>query len=521
MRALLASVVALCALSGCGTETEEPGEPAANGEWTQQRIGGRPGADSPVGFAADADDVLVVVLGEKGVLQSHLSVDGGDFEAGEPIEIDGGGYPGFADPVRLDGTWWLVGTGGLVGEGNDETIEFAPRVLRSDDGLTWEPVEVSGIPKPVDLNAVVAVDGTLVAVGAKRNGVDTGGSSFEAAAWRSEDGSTWTESELPGVVPLPDYEDESSIAHVAVTGDRILAGGGLSGRAQIWSSDDAGVSWVHDQSTEVHTLYQVGGLVAEGSTVVVSGSVKGSESGSRILRSADGGATYAVAADQPTADGEGYGPLWSGGGHFFTIGRPGFDSMGDPGRCYADLDSCFYGDESDVTLLFSSDDGDGWSVVDLTSTDVNDEIIGLTGTASGRTLLAHLEKGVVVSAWPARAALPVGEVPAAPERVELVTVPEGEDPEPGVTYHAPLYIHCGMGWLYLGDTPWQRTDGGPEVETGAGDDGPEGWPVAGQTIYGYATLDADGVVEYAVGPDPDDEVIATYEQTDVQPPGCD
>ena len=108
----------------------------------------------------------------------------------------------------------------------------------------------------------------------------------------------------------------------------------------------------------------------------------------------------------------------------------------------------------------------------------------------------------------------------APERVDLVTVPEGEDPEPGVRYHAPLYVHCGMDWLYLGDTPWQRTDDGPDVETGAGDDVPNGWPIAGQTIYGYATLTRGRVVEYTVGEDDSAEVIATYEKTGTQPPGC-
>ena len=57
------------------------------------------------------------------------------------------------------------------------------------------------------------------------------------------------------------------------------------------------------------------------------------------------------------------------------------------------------------------------------------------------------------------------------------------------------------------------------METGAGDDGPEGWPIAGETIYGFATLDDGGVVEYTTRGD--GEVIATYEQTGEQPPGCD
>jgi hypothetical protein len=518
VRTLLACLVALT-LSSCGAD---PGEPAADDEWTQQRIEASSGADSPTGFASDGDDVLVVVVGEDAALQSYLSTDGGAFRAGDPIEIEGGGHPSCSDPVRHDGVWWLIGTGGLVGKGKDETLAFEPRVLRSSDGLTWEPVDVTGIPGPVDLNAVAVVDGTLVAVGSKRNGVDTGGASFEAAVWRSDDGASWTEVALPGVVPQPDYRDESVAAHVTTSDGRVLAGGSLAQRAAIWSSTDGGVTWSRIESVDVEELYQVSGLVADGSTVLVSGSVKGQESGSRLLRSDDGGATYQPSADQPAADGEGFAPLWTGGGHWFTVSRPGYDTVGDPAVCYADPDACFYGGESDVTLVNASDDGEAWSVLALPDPDLGADLIGVAGTGSGDVLLAHVVSGgIVVSSWPAGTQLPEGEAPAAPERVDLVTVPEGEDPEPGVRYHAPLYIHCGMDWLYLGDTPWQRTDSGPDVETGAGDDPSEGWPMAGQTVYGFATLTDGAVVEYSIGEGADAEVIATYEKTGVQPPGCD
>lgn len=524
MRSVLACLVALSALSltACGTGTGDPPSPGTPGGWSRQLVETRPGADAPTGLVADGDDVLVTVLSEDAVLTSHLSSDGGAFETGTPIEIEGGGYPRFADPVRLDDVWWLLGTGGMTGEGDAETLAHEPRALRSEDGLTWEQVDVTGIPGPVDLSRAVAVGGALVVAGDKRNDVDRsgGGASFEAAVWRSEDGATWSQVPLPGVVPLPGYEDESGVHHLAISGDRVLVGGSLSNRGAIWWSEDAGRTWARVESPEIDDLYVVSGLVAEGSTVVATGSVKGSDTGSRILHSTDGGTTYSVSADQPTATGEGYAPMWTGGGRFFTIGRPGFESMEDPALCYADLDSCYYGGESDVTVVFMSEDGDRWSVLDLSGADVNDEIVGLTGTPSGPTLLAHVDKGVVVSAWPPEAALPEGDAPAAPERVELVTVAEGERPEVGVRYHAPLYIHCGMEWLYLGDEPWQRTDGGPDVETGAGDGPVDGWPIAGQTIYGFATLGEDGVVQYSIGGE-DDEVIATYEQTGAKAPGCD
>ena len=85
-------------------------------------------------------------------------------------------------------------------------------------------------------------------------------------------------------------------------------------------------------------------------------------------------------------------------------------------------------------------------------------------------------------------------------------------------YHAPLYLHCGMDWLYLGDQPWQRMDSGVEVETGAGDEVPAGWPVARQTLFGYATLVSPDRLDYSLE---DGQVVASYALTGREPPGCD
>jgi hypothetical protein len=106
----------------------------------------------------------------------------------------------------------------------------------------------------------------------------------------------------------------------------------------------------------------------------------------------------------------------------------------------------------------------------------------------------------------------------APQDDGWVALADGERPEPGRRYGVPLHIHCGMDWLYVGSEPWRRTDGGPDTETGAGDQVPEDWPVAQQTIFGFATLVEDDLIEYSIG---DDEVIATYALATTDPPGCD
>ena len=73
----------------------------------------------------------------------------------------------------------------------------------------------------------------------------------------------------------------------------------------------------------------------------------------------------------------------------------------------------------------------------------------------------------------------------------MVTVPEGEEPEVGVRYHAPMFVHCGIGLAVVrrerrGVVPTTV----PGFETGAGR-GCAG-RLAGsaeqqQTLYGYAT----------------------------------
>jgi hypothetical protein len=126
---------------------------------------------------------------------------------------------------------------------------------------------------------------------------------------------------------------------------------------------------------------------------------------------------------------------------------------------------------------------------------------------------------VVVSTWPAGVELPEADEPAVPETVELVTLADGEEPEVGVRYHAPMYVHCGMEWFWFGAGTWRRTDDGPDVDTGAGDPGPQGWPLVPgqQVLYGYATVLADGTLDYTTE---DGTVLATYERRGGAP-GCD
>jgi hypothetical protein len=497
------------ALGACGTETSGT---STDGRWRGQTLAGSPGVDFPTVLAVDGEDALVVMLSDGGVLQSHLSIDGAAFEAGARLETDWE-FAGLGGAVRHDGGWLTLGSGGLVEVGDDEELTFEVRSFRSEDGLTWEEAPVEGFAGPAEVNGLAEVDGTLVAAGSYRDAEEPAMGGSRSMVWVSEDGASWTEADLPDA----DEGGYSFVADMAVGEGLLFAVGGAGDHGMLWTSDDAGATWRASSDPAILDSGYLARVAAEDGAVLVSGEGAGPAT---VLRSDDGGASWSSPTSPPPAENiEGYAPLWAGGGRFFTMVEPSFEAWSEPEVCYADIDQCREAATNEEWALYGSEDGDTWTSVDISGIDAGDEIAEVTGTPSGRVLtLHHVGDGVAVNTWPAGADLPVGQELKEPERVELVTVPEGGDPELGVRYHAPLFIHCGMDWLYLGDQPWQRTDGGPEFETGAGDEPRKDWPVAGQTIFGYATLTDGGVVKYSLA---DGEVIATYEQTGVQPPGCD
>lgn len=498
------AVSALVALvAACGTETGEPGPgDPGSGDWRTERLSGEPAVDFPTVLATDGDDALAVMLSDEGVLQSHLSVDGAGFEAGAPLRT-GSRYVGLPGAVRLDnGGWFILGSGGTERIDGDEELTFDPVGFRSADGLHWEQVAVSGFSGPVEFNDLVVVEGGIVAAGSYRTVKDPSSGGFRGAVWFSTDGERFTEVSLPGVGSA-----ESYVGHLEVIGDRLLAAGRTGRAGALWTSDDGGRSWQASEDPAVAEAYALSGLAVVDGTVVASMA----EDAARLLRSTDGGDTWAI-VPAPAGGGEGWAPVWSAAGRFFTIAGGGFEAWSQPEVCYADLAQC--GERAPEAGLYTSDEGATWFRVDVTGLGEVDRVVG---TADGRTLVLTGEgKGRTVATWPSATPVPTEDEPAAPEMVELVSVPEGEDPEVGVRYHQPLYVHCGMDWLWFGDTSWRRTDDGPDLETGAGDEPSADWPVVGQTIYGYATLRQGGTVEYSVG---DGEVIATYERAEGAP-GC-
>ena len=498
MRVLRLGVVLAVAVlvSACGDLRPETGGSAG---WRTEHLPGRTAVDFPSLLATDGDDALVLTVDDDGTLQSHLSVAGAAFETGEP-SATGERWVTLGGAARLpDGSWFALGSGGSERVEGDDEFVYTPMAFRSDDGLAWEPAEVSGFADALDVSALVVTDdGTIVATGAYRTEERPDEGGFEAHVWVSHDGRAFEEVDLPGVTPYHSYDDESGVTDVVAIGDELLAAGHLSSGAVVWRSQDGGRTWGRDDDPLLQDAYTVTAL-AEVDGAIVAGVVGLPV---QAIRSVDGGRTWEQ-VDLPVAEeAEAWGPGWSGGGRFFTLTGVDDLSWSQPEVCYADPDAC--GHDPEPTLV-ASEDGVTWSAVDTGGLGELDEV---AGTADGRVLVMAGGQGDVavdLHTWPAGVALPEADQPATPPTVELVEVAKGEDPEPGVRYHAPLYTHCGVDWLFFADRSWHRTDDGPDFGTDSG------------MVYGYATVGADGVLEYSLD---DGSIVATYEQQD-DPPGCD
>lgn len=519
-RLALLPVLGLVA-AACGSEAavpgEQPGVEAERGAWRTQELSADPGADQPVVFAADGDQVVAVVVSEDGVITGFATDESGNFVGGEPTRSE-------TEQLRLGGVarlgdeWVAIGTGGLDEVDGNEQLTFQVRVYSTPDGRTWSAGDASGLGGPADVLDVQGTSGGgVVAVGNSRSEQDPSFGGFEPRAWFRTDGGAWQTVDLP-----MNGAREGHAGAVASVGDTLLAVGALDGSGAMWSSEDDGATWVITDAPGLPAS-TLADIAVSDDTLVVSG-VGGSsdEKGDRpgvLARSVDGGVSWSpVVEPPPDGGGESFGnPIFGGnGGAFLTTTSTFIEGFRQPELCYADIDLCR---QDTSVVLYASDDGDTWRRIDTSGLGEGEarEVDGAVVADDGRIVVHQgIEGGVRVSTWPAAAPLP-GEEEPVPPTADLVMLEEGQDPEIGIRYAVPLYIHCGMHYLYLGDAPWQRTDHGPDVETGAGDAVTADWPEAQQTIFGYATRTDAETVEYSIA---DGEVIATYAPATGAIPGC-
>lgn len=518
-RASVTVAALLTLLAACGTSEVVCGPnencAAPPGSPTTQRLSGEQGADRELQVASAPGEMVVVGVTEEDALWSWAGDAADGLEQGTPLAT-GVEYFTPGGTARRGDRWLVVGTGGTeVVDGNDELL-FEPHAYRSEDGLTWEGLEVTGVSGPSEIHELVAGEEAFIAVGNRRSAEDPSGGGFSARAWRTDEGQVWDEIELPA------GDGDSVASDVVAVRERLIAVGSDGDGPAMWWSIDGGEEWERIDDRLPEGLTQLVSIAAIGEVVVVSANVASPESDEadgtvELLRSDDAGESWRPVSDPPPFEGsEGWVPLHDGDGRFLLTTSSFLEGWQQPEACYADIERCRM---DSVESLYTSTDGDEWSLVDPSWLGEGEagEVVAIT--SGGEVAAVTWDDGFVLTTVPIEDPLPTADEPTVPS-AEVTVLEDGDEPEVGVRYAAPLHIHCGMDWLYLGGEPWQQRDG-PDTETGAGDPVDPDWPVAQQTIFGFATLTEDGIVEYSIGPDDEAEVIATYERTDVQPPGCD
>lgn len=493
-----------------GAATSTPATEDAEQEWERQRLDGAPGPDQPMLFETSGDQTIVIVAAEDGRITPWRSLAGGPFEQGDRIDT-GVDYVFPSTAVRT-GEGWLA----LIYDGLTNKVG----TLRSTDGLRWSLGAPTGFGS-AEPRRLVATDDGFVAIGTIRMAEDPSRGGFRPMAWRSVDGDSWTATALP--LPTASVTDATAADALAVDGE-LLAVGRSDDRGIMWSSVDGGSSWEITQRDGFAATYEIGELVATDGVVLASATVPASdetswsESSSVLVRSTNAGRTWSIAAQPPPPSDEGFPlPVTAGAGQFLALNSFFPDIWQSPELCYADLERC----QADTsTTLYVSTDSDRWQRVDASGivlgqySDIDTMVIDDDGRI---VVLVVAEGGVDVWTWGSADSLPTSPEPDVPMS-DVRILGENETLPPDRRYGYPLYIHCGMDWLYrINGTTWKRSDRGPDVETGAGDGPPSHWPVAQQTIFGFATLVEDDVIEYSIG---DGEVIATYAPSRTDPPGC-
>lgn len=477
--------------------------------WNGQVLTAPRGVDFPTQVASDGQQIVAVLVGEEGLISGFATDDGGRLQPGSPTAT-GIEFLSFGGVVRTGDGWYALGSGGTAGTGKDRILTSEVAAFSSPDGRSWQAVDAVGFDGPADVGGLARTQsGRLIGVGTRRNVEDAASGGFEPLAWYSDDGRAWTTVALPPI-------GEGWVHGIEVVGDTVFAVGQAAGIGVLWSSTDDGITW---GVTRPDGLPESGSWdhMAQNEGVVVMSGTRAA-GGLVLFRSTDGGKRWSEAgAPPPTGRGEGIPfPLFTGGQRFFTLGYSFVQAFAEPTLCYADIALC----RQDLAVaLYASDDGDRWRRIDTSGIGLGEagEIDGITGTDFGWLVAYQLvTEGLAAWTWPAGVPLPVGEEPVDPT-TDVEVLGEGDVPQPGRRYGRPLYIHCGMDWLYVGGRPWQRSDGGLDVETGAADRIPDDWPVAQQTIFGFITLVEDDLIEYSIG---DGEVIATYIPATQEPPGC-
>jgi hypothetical protein len=502
MRRIALAVVLGIVAAGCGgalpeqRESSDDPRPAAEASWNVIELG-----------EVQPQDSAAVAVGGFALVGTGSEIAGWALD-GEPVAV----ATSRPESVLLTVAAGAAGASGLLAVGSDYDT-FLPVVWRSDDGRSWAPGDTSGLEQPGDMTALVATSEGYVSVGAFRTGKDPSGGPFAAAVWRSEDGRSWETIELPVEAGRDSYG-----SGIVAVGETLVAVGQDGRRAAVWRSADGGATWTRSTppALEGGEYSSLQGIAAHGETLLAAAAVPTPDGWEELLLlvSHDKGQTWdpvELPADLRRDLGA-WVQLGSTSKGFWAISYRGAEIFRDLGRCYDDLEYCRAGSRP---VLLHSPDGLEWNELDLGSLAESQylQLLTVTEDPVGRlAVVAAVEAGMRLSAWSDPESLPPpAPVRPEPPRNDIPLADHGAELEVGVVYRFPLFIHCGMDYLgSFNDRYWYlRSAPGsvPEAE----------WPTVEQSILGFVRLVDTQTIEYSI---PSGEVIAIYAPSDREPPGC-
>ncbi|MEM9464253.1 MAG: hypothetical protein AAGA90_02715 [Actinomycetota bacterium] len=477
----------------------DPADPTIDRAWTTVELGD-PGVDSlVVGVAANGHRIIATAH-ETGAIGW---IDIGDGFVEQPLGESSTGFWSVAAALETD-------AGVVVAVNDYET--FIPQLWINREGTTWAPLPTTGIDRPIEVVDLVATADGVFLAGALR-GEDLSVGPFTPGLFRSTDLETWSAASVdadPG-------GDGVMLSVAEFDGGLIASGRGIDGGV-LWRSDDGGATWTLTPGAAIPGRgHEFRHLARVGDRLVAVGELWG-DAGPEVLVAVttDGRAWTVVDTDGFVFDGVSWvdGVTVQGDAIWVTAHR-WFDAWSDPDRCYVDLDAC----ESAEAVLLHSVDGTTWNEVDLGGIDRPD-YTSIDTVIVEEDAIHVIGSSVQVLVWTWNDPTPPLAPPpdALPEPLHPL-VQWDADLEVGATYRYPLYIHCGMGYLgRFNQTHWYLTEA-PEgvADTGFGDMPSPAWPVASETIYGAITLVDSTTIEYTI---PEIGLIAVYEASEVEPPGC-
>ena len=359
-------VLALAAAAGCGGAEPIPplAAPLTSSGWLVDGLGSAVDGQTAVA-ALSRDDIVALTVTDAGVVEGWWSRDGDAFES---LVVEGAAVEGLylTDVVVRGGQAVAIGS---------SVVDRRPRVFTSIDGGPWLEVVTTGFDGPALAEDLVATDDGFVVVGSRpREGFAPGAGGFVPVAWRSTDARTGFAAVLP-------FGVEGGATGVTAIGGSLIAVGPGAPQELIWRSTDGGVTWglVPATVAGVDPAFRLHDIATGRGVVEACGSsMAGPRDPSVVVRSIDGGSTWARVVGADSLDSGHHPARLAAGMSGFTIA-----TSGPGGR----------------SVVLRSTNGDVWQKLDLRAVPGIDRVDDVATHPSGRTVLFGRSTDGSWSAW--------------------------------------------------------------------------------------------------------------------------